>query len=328
MRALQLNAPDQWTIGEVPEPRPAPGEVLIDVVGCGVCGTDLHTLAGGNPLVRLPAIPGHEFGGTVAAVGARVDWLNVGERVVVDPSISCDHCARCFEGRPNLCPDKGGYGSRYPGGFAQKTAVRATSCVKIPDEMPWEVALLAEPLSCVLHGIDRLGTATGEDAVVLGAGPIGLLTALVLRHVGTEVAVVERSDVRRAVADKLGFDTVVSSVGELARPDTAVVVDATGVPAAIEDGFNTLRRGGSMLLMGVAKQGSRVSLDPHRINWHELTIVGSTAVNSTFGRAVDLLARMGDQTEPLVTHSVPLEEFGQALDLVRSQGALKVLVRP
>src|SRR4051794_19994251 len=115
MRALQLTAPDTWHIGEVPEPTPQDDEVVIEVAGCGMCGTDLHTIAGGNPLVRFPAIPGHEFGGTVVAVGANVDWLRSGDRVVVDPSRFCGHCEQCLAGRPNLCPEKGGYGSRYPG---------------------------------------------------------------------------------------------------------------------------------------------------------------------------------------------------------------------
>jgi len=327
MRALQLTEPDTWHIGDVADPAPRDGEVVIDVAGCGMCGTDLHTLAGGNPLVTFPAIPGHEFGGTVVEVGEGVTSLQVGDRVVVDPSRSCEHCAQCLAGRENLCPEKGGYGSRYPGGFAERAAVRAINCVRIPDDMPWEVALLAEPLACVLHGVDRLGQAVGTDAVVFGAGPIGLLTAVVLRHRGTEVSIVERSEVRREVASRLGFATVVDSPAALMSPDAAVVVDATGVPAAIEDAFRAVRRGGTLLMMGVAKQGSAITLDPQRINWLELTIVGSMAVNHTFGRAVELLGRIGEQVAPLVTHEIALESFDEALDLIRTQGALKVIVR-
>ena len=328
MRAVQLTGPEQWQVATVPEPTPGEDEVLLDVAGCGVCGTDLHAISGGNPLVRFPAIAGHEFGGVVVGVGARVDWLREGDRVVVDPSRFCEHCEMCLAGRPNLCPDKGGYGSRYPGGFAERVAVRATSCVPIPDDMPWQTALLAEPLACVLHGVDRLGPAVGRDAVVIGAGPIGLLVALVLRHEGTDVAIVERSEVRRGTAESLGFRTVVADPSALPRPDASVVVDATGVPAAIEQGFTMVGRGGTMLLMGVAKQGSSISVDPQRINWHELTIVGSMAVKHTFGRAVELLGRIGEQVRPLVTHEVALDDFGDALDLVRTQGALKVLVTP
>ncbi|GGF18322.1 alcohol dehydrogenase catalytic domain-containing protein [Subtercola lobariae] len=328
MRALQLTGPDQWHIDDVPEPVPAPDEVVIDIAGCGICGTDLHTLSGGNALVRFPAIPGHEFGGTVTSVGANVTWLQIGDRIVVDPSRSDEHCDLCRSGHQNLCPEKGGYGSRYPGGFAEKAAVRGTNCVAIPDDMPWEVALLAEPLACVLHGVDRLGNAVGRDAVVFGAGPIGLLVAIVLRQKGTQVAIVERSELRRNVARKLGFDVVVDAASTLPNLTYTVAVDATGVPAAIEAAFSTVARGGSMLFMGVAKQGSSISIDPYRINWQELTIVGSMAINHTFGTAVELLARIQDEVRQLVTHEVPLEDFEQALELVRSQGALKILVRP
>lgn len=328
MRALQLTNADEWHIGDVPEPTPAANEVVIDVAGCGICGTDLHTLSGGNVLVRFPAIPGHEFGGVVSAVGADVTWLRVGHRVAVDPSRSDEHCEFCLSGRPNLCPEKGGYGSRYPGGFAEKAAVRATNCVPIPDDMPWEIALLAEPLACVLHGVERLGAAVGRDAVVFGAGPIGLLVAIVLRQNGTTVAIVERSPLRRDVARGLGFEVVVDGIGALPRSGYAVAVDATGVPTAIEDAFASVGRGGSMLFMGVAKQGSSISLDPYRVNWQELTMVGSMAINRTFGPAVELLGRIGEDVRRLVTHEVPLEDFAQALELMRSQRALKILVRP
>jgi len=328
MRALQLTAPNEWHIGAVPEPTPAADDVVIDVAGCGICGTDLHTLSGGNVLVKFPAIPGHEFGGTITAVGEKVSWLQVGDRVVVDPSRSDEHCEFCLSGHPNLCPEKGGYGSRYSGGFAERAAVRATNCVKIPQDMPWEVALLAEPLACVLHGVERLGDAVGRDTVVFGAGPIGLLTAIVLRQKGTEVAIVERSELRRKIATKLGFALVVESRDALPQPSYTVVVDATGVPTAIEDAFNTVGRGGSMLFMGVAKQGSSISIDPYRVNWQELTIVGSMAINHNFGRAVELLARIGDEVRQLVTDEVPLEDFDLALEKMRSLGALKILIRP
>lgn len=328
MRALQLTAPNQWHIGDVPEPTPGQGEVVIDVAGCGMCGTDLHTLSGGNPLVIFPAIPGHEMGGTVTAVGENVSWLSVGDRVVVDPSRSCDHCEFCLSGRSNLCPGKGGYGSRYPGGFAEKAAVRAINCVKVPDGMSWEIALLAEPIACVLHGLDRLGKVPEHDAVVFGAGPIGLLVAVVLRHFGNRVSIVERSEFRRGVAVEMGFNTVVESVADLGITESPIVVDATGVPAAIEDAVNLTRRGGTMLLMGVAKQGSTITIDPHRLNWQELSIVGSSAVNLTFGRAVELVTALSEQLAPIVTHSVDLEEFQTGLDLITSQGALKVLIRP
>ncbi|MFC0531418.1 alcohol dehydrogenase catalytic domain-containing protein [Phytohabitans kaempferiae] len=328
MRALVLNGIQDWSIQEVPEPQARADEVILEVAGCGMCGTDLHTLTGGNKLVRFPAVPGHEFGGTVLSVGREVDWLRAGQRVVVDPSYSCGHCAQCQAGRGNLCPDKGGYGSRFPGGFAQRVAVRARSCVPVPDDLEWNVALLAEPLACVLHGVDRLGATVGRDAIVFGAGPIGLLTAILLRRQGSQVSIVESSDFRRAVVARHGFDAVARVPEELPEPSADVTVDATGVPAAIESAFAATRRGGSLLLMGVAHAGATVTLSPHLINWHELTIIGSMAVNNSFHRAVTLLGALATELIGFVTDTVPLDDFGQALDLVTSQRSLKVLVRP
>ena len=328
MRALVLNGIQDWSIREVAEPQAGADEVVLEVAGCGMCGTDLHTLAGGNRLVRFPAVPGHEFGGSVLTVGRDVDWLRVGQRVVVDPSYSCGHCAQCLAGQANICPDKGGYGSRFPGGFAQRVAVRARSCVPVPDELDWDVALLAEPLACVLHGVDRLGATLGRDAIVFGAGPIGLLTATVLRHQGSRVALVEPSAHRRAVAARFGFDAVAPVREELPDPSADVTVDATGVPAAIESAFAATRRGGSLLLMGVARADATVTFSPHLINWHELTILGSMAVNDTFHRAVALLGELRTELAGFVTDSVALDDFGRALDLVTSQRSLKVVVHP
>ena len=136
--------------------------------------------------------------------------------------------------------------------------------------MAWEVALLAEPLACVLHGVDRLGDAAGNDAIVVGAGPIGLLERLGSAPRRDRGGGRGALPSRRAMAEKLGFNVVGETVRELGWSDAAVVVDATGVPQAIEEAFTMLRRGGTLLLMGVAKPGSVISLDPHRLNWQEL----------------------------------------------------------
>lgn len=322
MRAVILEGPHAWKVGDAPERSPDAEEVVVAVAQCGICGTDRHTLAGDNALVRYPAVSGHEFVGTVIETGADASWLPVGTRVAVDPSRSCGHCRYCHEGRANLCPEKGGYGSRYPGGFAERSTVLARACHPLPDHVSWDAAVLAEPLACVLHGVDRVSGAQGSDSVVVGAGPIGLLTAVVLRRRGWNVSVAEVAPARAALAAEWGFG--------VADADTQadLVIDATGAPAAIQAALGRVRRGGTLLLMGVAPRGSSVDLDPYLVNWMELTIVGSMAINGTFGRAVELIGRHPDNFAPFVTHRVRLEDFGRGLDLVTDHAALKVVVAP
>ncbi len=331
MKAILLTEPGCWSLTEVPDPTPAPDEVVVEVAACGICGTDLHTLNGTNPLVRYPVIPGHEFAGTVLAVGPAVTKHKVGDRVAVDPSRSCGACWNCRSGWPNLCPDKGGHGSRVPGGFAQYVAAREESCVSLSTDLPWSAAALAEPLACVLHGIDRIGPALGKSALVYGAGAIGVLAAGLLTRAGGQVHVVDpvggpRHDAARA----WGVTDVSAGLNQDDAPDPLwdIVVDATGVPSAMEDGFRRLRRAGTMLLLGVASPDARIELSPYAVNWQELTIVGSMAVRHSFQRAVELLTTMAAPVESIVTHTLPLERFADALQLVKSRDAVKVQIAP
>lgn len=328
MKAAQLKEPGNLSIDEIATPTPGAGEVLVQVTACGLCGTDMHTLEGRNALVRYPAIPGHEFVGVVAAVGEGVPILNVGDRVAVDPSRSCGRCSFCRSGWPNVCPDKGGYGSRFPGGFAEHVVVRQESCVVFDDAMPWNRAVLAEPLACVLHGMDRLGAVIGKNAIVFGAGTIGMLAAALLIEGGASVQMVELAPARRAIAAEWGIECAQSAAEFGNDEGWDVVVDATGVPSAIQEAVTRVRRAGTMLLLGVAPADKTIELSPYRINWHEITIIGSMAVRHSFQRAVELLPRIGLPLETLVTHTLPLGQIVEGISLVRSKDAMKVVVSP
>lgn len=328
MKAASLTAPHELQIVEADIPEVGPGDVRVRVVACGLCGTDLHTLAGNNALVRYPATPGHEFVGVVDAVGDRVRSVAAGERVAVDPSRSCGHCIKCRSGWPNLCPDKGGYGSRFPGGFAEYVVVQEESCVAIGEDVSWERAVLAEPLACVLHGMDRLGPVLGRKTLVFGAGTIGMLAAALLLEAGAQVQMVELSETRREIARAWGIRCEESAASFDDGSGWDVVVDATGVPAAIQQALTLVRRGGTMLMLGVAPADQTIELSPYRVNWHELTIIGSMAIRLSFQRAVELLPHITAPLETLVTHVVPLEQLSEGIELIRSKNAMKVIVAP
>lgn len=326
MKVVVLSGPHQSDVIAVDDPRPGPHEVVVRVAACGVCGTDLHTLAGENPIVRFPLTPGHEFAGTVMEVGDEVTTLEVGDEVAVDPSRSCGECRFCLSGRANLCPDKGGYGARYAGGFAEQAVVLASSCERLPSGVPLELGVLAEPLACVVHGLDRLGPVSGDRAVVFGAGPIGLLSATLLHGAGADVTVVERDPDRADRGQTLVGVPTLTDAASIERESADVVVDATGSAPAITDGIELLARGGRLLLMGVASPEARVPLSPHEVFRRELSIIGSLAIQGTFARAVAMLPSL--QLDGWITHRFPLDAYTDAIDAVRNAHGLKAVLIP
>lgn len=325
MKAIVFNRPGEWEVRELANPEPAAGEVVIEVVACGLCGTDLHTLAGDSPWARYPVTPGHEFVGVVSAVGQNAHSICVGDRVAVDPSRSCGRCRLCLGGHANLCEDKGGYGSRYQGGLAERVAVREEACVRLSDQISWRAAVLAEPLSCVLNGVRRAGEVLGRSLLVLGGGTIGLIAGTCFAAAGANVLISEPIASRRAIALMMGLQAVApDQLDSLARWD--VVVDASGVPEVMAAGIDLVGRGGTFLLMGVAPGTARISISPQRLNMWEIRLIGSSSVNMTFGAAVDMLEQRENMFHPVVTDLFGLEEFADALAAVRRRDALKVAI--
>ena len=330
MRALVLDRPGSFRVAEVPDPTPRPTEVVVKVDCCGICGTDLHILAGEFPPAPYPIVPGHEFAGQVVARGADVAQdLPDGTRVAVDPSLFCGWCRRCRAGRGNLCENWGAIGDTVSGAFAEYVAVPAVNAYRLPDHLDGQYGAMAEPLSCAVHGVRRLGAVAGDAAVVVGAGTMGLLILQLLRHAGAgPVAVVDRVVSRLDVARTLGAARAVTDASALDGARFDVAVDATGVPEAIETALGLLDRGGRMLVFGVAPAQAAIRVSPFRVYNDELTIVGSMAVLRSFGRAVDLLARGVVDPGPLLAEPVPLGGYGAAVDRVRGGQGIKWHIRP
>ncbi len=207
--AFARAAPGEVEIAAVADPTPAPGEVVVEVAGCGLCGTDLHILRG-EFAPHLPLVPGHEFAGTVAAVGSGVDRVAAGARVAVDPSLYCYRCHYCRAGRNNLCENWGAIGVTTAGAAAEYVAVPAANCVPIPDELHLADAALIEPLSCAVRGYDVLATRLGAHVLIYGAGTMGLMMLQLAKRVGaTSVDIVDVNDGSTMIPPR--------SVGSVAR---------------------------------------------------------------------------------------------------------------
>ena len=332
MRAAIIDRPGEVRVGTVNDPTPNSGEVVVRVGACGICGTDLHIADGEFPPTPYPIVPGHEFAGEVVALGPGVEEISEGARVGIDPSLFCGHCEFCRRGRGNLCQNWGAIGDTVDGGFAEYVTVPAANAYVLPESVSYREAALIEPLSCAVHGIRKLAPQVGDTFLIFGAGTMGLiLLQLALRGGASKVAVVDLNSRRLDLAERLGATRTATDAVELREVEPLgfdCVIDATGVPAAIEAAFDAVKRGGKLLVFGVAPDEARVAFSPFRIYNDEITVLGSMAILFSYAPAVDLLLSGAVDAEALLSHDFPLDEFPGALQTVRHGEGVKVQVLP
>ncbi len=340
MRAAIIDAPGNMRVGSLPDPTPKPDELVIRVGACGICGTDLHIMDGDFPLACYPVVPGHEFAGEVVAVGRNVPpgigtrdmKVTVGTRVAVDPSLFCGYCDFCRTGHGNLCLNWRAIGVTVDGAFAEYVRVPAANAYVLPENISFREAALIEPISCAVHGMHRLNPQSGDTFLLVGAGTMGLiLLQLALRGGASKVAVVDLNMQRLELAKKLGAsDTQIDIYKVLENEPLGFdcVIDVTGVAPAIEGAFAAVKRGGKFMVFGVAPQEARISLSPFRIYNDEITVLGSMAVLYSFEPAVNLLSSGAIDTAVMLTTALPLEDFPNALSMVRQGEGIKTQIVP
>jgi 2-desacetyl-2-hydroxyethyl bacteriochlorophyllide A dehydrogenase len=307
--------------------------VVVQVAACGLCGTDLHILHG-QFAPSLPIVPGHEFAGTVVAVGDAVTERRVGERVAVDPSLFCNECHYCRRGRNNLCERWAAIGVTVAGGAAQYAAAPVANCVPLPDHVRTEDAALIEPLSCAVRGYDILRAQLASHILIYGAGTMGLMMLELAKRTGAStVDIVDVNPERLATARTLGCTASAESAAELAaagdRPrGWDVVIDATGNAHAIQDGLGRVGKGGTFLQFGVADYATRATIEPYRVYNQEITITGSMAVLHSYERAAELFATGLLDPDIFISDRLPLDKYPQALEQFAAGIGRKIQVLP
>lgn len=330
MRALVVSRPGRWSVEDVPIPKPGPGELLVATKSVGICGSDLHILAGEFPPTPYPITPGHEFAGVVADVGDDVRSVAVGERVAVDPSLFCGSCRFCLAGRGNLCSSWGAIGDTVAGAFAEYVIVPKSNAYVMSDSMDFSTGALVEPMSCVVHGLHRLSLRVGSDLLIVGAGTIGLSLLQVARRAGAaRVDVVDTDSSRRKRATEFGANNAAESIDEIVGTrgyGYEYVIEATGVPAAAQSALSALDRGGTFMIFGVAPDEGRISISPFQIYNEETTILGTMAVLNSFEPAMRLLEAGVVNSAAMVTHTFALEDFDSALHTMRERQGLKIQI--
>ena len=358
MKAWVLGDPGELTLTDKPVPRPGPAEVLVRIDACAICATDLEVISHGAPAVvegDLPFnknfTPGHEYMGTIAALGPTVDEYKVGERVAVEIHAGCGRCERCRQGMYTSCLNYGrNYGEANKGhrangfttngGFAQYAVNHINTLVRVPDGISDEVATLIVTAGTAMYGLDVLGgLIAGQALVVTGAGPIGLLAVAVGKALGASpVILTDIRDDRLVIGKRLGADHTINASQE--RIVEAVrrlnggrgvhyVFEASGAPNAVNEAIKMVSRGGRVCLGAFAHKPALVDVEyivTNNIYLFGIRGEGQSAVR----RAASLLGQGKIDPSPVHTHTFPLEELPEALRYARDrvEGAIKVVVKP
>lgn len=334
MRAAVWHGDGTLTAEEVPLPAVPDGWALVEVDFAGLCGTDLAILAGQHPRAQAPLIPGHELSGRVVrSTDAR---LREGDRVVAEPLIGCGDCWACTHGSPHVCRRLGLFGIDAAGGMAQFVALPADRLHAVPAGVEPRLAALVEPLAVAVHSVANSGLAAGDTVAVFGAGPVGVLTALVARHAGAgEVIVSDPNAWRLDVARTLGFavvpagSTPVAAVLERTGGEGAdVTFDTAGHPAVVADATDATRVLGTIVVVGVHKHPAEVDL--RRLNFAEQRMQGVRVYTSDdMRRAVELVAEDALGLGRLPVRVFSLEDADAAIEAARTgERNLKVLLSP
>ena len=328
MKALVYTHPNEVTHRDEPDPRPAPGEVLIRVDAVGICGSDMHAYHGKDPRRNPPLILGHELAGEI------LEGPGKGRRVTVNPLITCGHCDYCVQGRDNLCVNRTMIGMTRPGGFAEYVTTAAASVVDLPDGMPARVAALTEPAATALHALDVAMRAAArpiqESAVlVIGAGAVGLLAALLVRSYGCrEVRLAETNPLRRASAERAGFTVLDPAQGGAAQNSMDLAIDAVGAATTRDAALVAVKPGGVIVHIGLADWAS--SIDMRKLTLAEITLIGTYTYTTADLRATVRALHGGAFGDLAWVEERPLAEGARAFRDLHdgNAAAAKILLRP
>ncbi|MBI2942376.1 MAG: zinc-binding dehydrogenase [Chloroflexi bacterium] len=333
MLCYLLYGPGDLRAEEHDIPTPGPGEALVKIIGCAICHTDLAIIDGHWPfLTKLPKIIGHEYAGTVVALGPGTTSVAPGDRVAVYPSAPCGLCLPCRRGTFWLCLRP----RALSGGFAEYAALPEQCLFRVLPQVTDEQALSVEPFSVAVHSVDLAQMQPGDTVVVIGGGAIGLVIVGMLRAAGAGKIIVSEPDPsRRPVAVEFGADVVLDPrERDLAAKVKAltggmgadVVFEAVGLPQTVEQCFALVRRGGTIIIVGVALPEAEARFKPFDVFAGHLTIRGSWGAWWTIPRTIDLLPKV--RPERVLTHRFPLAELPRALELRRKQVGIKAYVIP
>jgi L-iditol 2-dehydrogenase len=333
MSAAVLHGVEDVRLEDRPTPTPGPGEVLVEVRAVGVCGSDIHYYREGRigeHVVTAPLVLGHEAAGVVVATGPDVDLPAPGDRVALEPGVPCRRCRECREGRYNLCPDVRFLATPpIDGAFCRYVVSPADFAHRVPDTLTDDAAALLEPLSVAVWACWKAAVRAGDRVLVTGAGPIGLLVAQVARASGAvEVTVSDVVPQRLAAAADLGATRTLDPSRESPPTDVDVLLECSGVPAAVDAGLRAVRPAGRAVLVGMAP-APVTPLPTQVIQNREITVTGTFRYAGTYPTAIGLAASGAVELDRLVSGRYGLAETEDALRAaILDPAAIKAIVVP
>jgi (R,R)-butanediol dehydrogenase / meso-butanediol dehydrogenase / diacetyl reductase len=333
MLAARYLGPNRLEASQVSLPSIGPGEALIKVEACGFCGSDLNIVAGTHPRAQAPLTIGHELSGVIVELADSTSTFSVGDHVTPYPLISCGVCHACTSGNAHVCRLLRLFGFDVDGGMAEFVKLPVGSLMKLPADMPPRIGALIEPLAVAVHGINRVGIADVEVAAVLGAGPIGLLTALVAKQRGIPHVLI--SDVlpsRVELAASIGLEAVAAGPELLARimdvtaqNGTDIVYECAGHPSSAKEMTAIARSRGVIVNLGVFK--GPVEVDMQALNFKEIQILGSRVYSrKDFQTAIDMA--MSLPLAPIISAEFSLYDVSDAFRLFQEGEMCKILILP
>lgn len=345
MRAVVLNAPNDFSPTDVPRPEAGPGELLLEMKKAAICGTDMRILAGTKTKgVRYPSVIGHEMCGVISEVGEDVTGFQVGDKAAIANVIPCGSCPACLEGRENACMNRKAIGYEFDGGFEEyvlipEIAITSGNVIKLPEEVSFTAGALIEPLACCIRGLENAGTGFNDTVLVVGAGPIGLMHMQLSKISGAkQVIVSEPNEMRRQIALELGADKVVDPTAEdlekVVKDATGgmgadVIIMAIGVPALVNSTLKLCKKGGTVnLFAGFAGTGES-TIEVNTIHYNEINVNGSTAYKrKDYLEAADMVIGGRINLDKIATHTFKIDEFREAYEICKSGKGLKVMIEP
>lgn len=336
MKSVVIQQPGKLVIEERPLPQPAAGEVRVKVSYAGICGSDIHIHHGHNPFAKYPRVIGHEFFGHIDGVGEGVDARRIGERVVIDPVVSCGHCYPCSIGRPNVCTELQVIGVHRDGGFSDYTCAPAANAYVVPPAISDELACMVEPFTIAANITAFLKPQPQDTALVYGAGPMGLTVIQVLKGVyGVQkVIVADRIDERLTMAKQSGADQTINNqqqsvadvlAAEGIRP--TLVIDAACHPAILQEAILLASPAARIGMMGFSGEASSVT--QQSMTSKEISLFSSRLNSHRFPLVIQWMEEGKIDPQKLVTHLMPAAKVEKAMDLFANdqRACCKVLLK-
>jgi len=322
MKSIVIQKPNELLIEERPLPVPAPGEVRVKITLAGICGSDSHIYRGHNPFAKYPRVIGHEFFGVIDAVGEGVEKARLGQRVSVDPVISCGECWPCSVGKPNVCTSLVVLGVHRDGGFSEYAVVPAKNAWTIPDTISDRHAVMVEPFTIAANVTGHAQPTDKDIALIYGAGPMGLVTVQALKGVYNvkQVIVVDRIDERLEMAKRSGADWVFNNAEQSLQAaldekgiKPTLIIDAACHPTILQEAVTLASPGGRIVLMGFSSDSSQVT--QQGITGKELSIFSSRLNANKFPVVIDWLEKGLIDPEKLITHTFDYHHVTDAIEL-------------